>query len=105
MSILTRSVTLLAVASLGIPSAIASQSPAQGDEQWLMRTRMAALDILMPVSAPEILVAYRRIDSIIPSAIEKYFGIRFEGPDGFRRDRLTATLVVPAEVSVQQQLL
>jgi hypothetical protein len=87
--------------------ALAIQTSTQSDIDftWLQDVRQAALDSLMPLeSSSEQLVAYRGYRSVFYEVPERHFSIS-STYSGFGPNQLTATVIVPAGSSIQQQLV
>lgn len=85
---------------------VQASSPSQGDWQWLDEHRGAALEAFMPiVEGDRVLVTYRSYRDSYHDVEERYFRISFAAGPSFNRDRLDATVVIPAGKSIQQQIL
>ena len=85
---------------------VQAPSPSQGDWQWLSEHREAALEAFMPiVKSDKILVTYQSFRDLYHDVEERYFSISFAAGPSFNRDRLEATVVIPAGKSIQQQIL
>ena len=79
------------------------QQPAATDWDWLLQHRDKAFDALMPLDPPA-LVSYRSYGSV-PQTVERYFSISYGPGTGYDRNDLQATVVLPIDGSIQEQLL
>lgn len=81
-------------------------APAEPAWNWLEEVRTAAFDDLMPMtSAASLLAAYRTHRDLYHDVHERHFRIGVADGQSVAGDRLTAVVVVPANQSIQQQLL
>jgi hypothetical protein len=95
---------LVAAAQLQGPSQ--TLAPAEPAWNWLEEVRTAAFDDLMPItSAASLLAAYRTHRDLYHDVHERHFRIGVADGQSVAGDRLTAVVVVPANQSIQQQLL
>jgi hypothetical protein len=80
--------------------------PSNSDWEWLRENRAPALEALMPTKpSDQTLVTYRSFRDLYQDIEERYFSIRFAAGTSFDRNRLEATIVIPAGKSIQQQIL
>jgi hypothetical protein len=99
---LVRSAATLAVALLSL----SQTTPSQAEWRWLEASRPKAFERLMPLAAhPGLLVAYRSYRDLYPDVLEHYLRIEREPKSGGTPEAFVATVVVPVDRSVQQQLL
>lgn len=81
-------------------------APTEEDWTWLNDHRDKAFDALMPLRTDNgEIVAYRSYRSLYQDVLESHFSIAIVRDSGPRGDRLTATLTLPANGSIQNQLL
>jgi hypothetical protein len=74
--------------------------------EWFLQVQEQALAEAMPLTLPDLVVAYRATQEMSPDAHERYFAIQYGRVQGvIFRDLLTAIVVRPMGRSIQQQLI